>query len=47
MEVREETAPYTLNGTNGTDRLSEALTAWLESSHQVRESLKAILEAKQ
>ena len=48
MEVRDEAAiPYTLNGTNGSDRLSEALTAWLESSRQVRESLEAILGDKQ
>jgi hypothetical protein len=46
MEVRDEAAPYTLNGKNGSDRLSEALAAWLESSRKVRESLKAILEVK-
>ena len=45
--VRDEAATsYTLNGKNGSDRLSEALTAWLESSRQVRESLKTVLEAK-
>ena len=38
--------PYTLNGTNGSDRLSDALTAWLESSRQVRKSLDAILEER-
>ena len=47
MEVREATNPYTLNGSNRSDRLSEALAAWLDSSRQVRESLKAILETKQ
>ena len=47
MEVREAVAPYTLNGTNGSDRLSEALAAWLDSSRQVRESLKVILEGNQ
>jgi type I restriction enzyme M protein len=46
LKVREAAAAYTLNGTNGSDRLSEALTAWLESSRQVRASLKAILETK-
>ena len=47
MEVREEALPYALNGKKGSDRLPEALAAWLESSRQVRESLKAIMEAKQ
>ena len=48
MEVRDETAtPYTLNGINGSDRLTEALTAWLESSRNIQESLNSILEAKQ
>ena len=48
MEVRDEAAiPYALNGTNGSDRLTEALSAWLESSRKVRESLSSILEAKQ
>ncbi len=48
MEVRDETAtPYNLNGINGSDRLAEALTTWLESSRNIRESLYSILEAKQ
>jgi len=47
IEVREAAAAYTMNGVNGSDRLSEALTAWLDSSRQVRESLKTILETKQ
>jgi len=46
MEVREGAATYTLNGKNGSDRLTEALAAWLESSRQVRESLKTVLEVK-
>jgi type I restriction enzyme M protein len=46
-EIREEaTTPYTLNGINGLDRLSDALAAWLESSGKVRELLKTILEEK-
>lgn len=45
--VREDAAtPYAPNGKNGTDRLTETLTAWLESSRKVRESLEAILETK-
>ena len=46
MGVRDEAAPYTLNGKNGSDHLSEALAAWLESSRQVHESLKTVLEVK-
>ena len=47
-EVRDEAAtPYTLNGINGSDRLTDALTAWLESSRKVRKAFESILEAKQ
>jgi hypothetical protein len=44
--VREATASYALNGSNGSDRLTEALADWLESSRKVRESLKTLLEVK-
>jgi hypothetical protein len=48
IEVRDEAAkPYTANGANGSDHLSEALSAWLENSSKVRESLRSILEEKQ
>jgi type I restriction enzyme M protein len=46
-EVLDEAAkPYTANGANASDHLSEALAAWLESSHKVPESLRSILEEK-
>ena len=43
-EVRDSSATYNLSGTNGSDRLTEALAAWLESSRQVRKSLDSILK---
>jgi len=47
QEIHDDAAtPYTLNGANGGDRLTEALTAWLESSRKIRESLSVILEDK-
>jgi type I restriction enzyme M protein len=47
QEVRDEAAaPYTANGASGGDRLTEALTAWLESSRKVGKSLSVVLEDK-
>jgi type I restriction enzyme M protein len=45
MDVRDDLALYN-QGSGGKDRLTEALTAWLESSQKVRESLSIILEDK-
>jgi type I restriction enzyme M protein len=53
MDVRETSASYTLKGTStpretsGPDRLTEALTTWLESSRKVRKALDSILEEQQ
>lgn len=51
--IREDPASYTVNDPdtpdteNGQDRLVEALSAWLESSHEVRHALNSILEQQE
>jgi len=45
-EIREASATYRVNSESGSDQMTEALAAWLESSRRVRESIMDILEVK-